>query len=90
MVPIIAPHKNIDPIGDAIVEGLLVLGAHGAMQQARDVIANNLHRLVRDYDSGKFRLHPAARFGYFAENGFARPRRRAGPASLPAPSLSLV
>lgn len=65
-VPIIAPHRNIDPIGDAIVNGLACLGTAGTMQQARDEIAAACANVVADYDTGRYRNHPAASIGYFA------------------------
>jgi hypothetical protein len=65
-VAIIAPHKNTDPIGTAIVDGVALLGSHGTMQQARDKMAANFDQLVTDYDTGRFKMHPGAEFGYFA------------------------
>lgn len=65
-VAVISPHKGIDPIGDAIVEGLAVLGAKATMQQSRDEIAAQLDQVVTDYDTGKYSTHPAAPIGYFA------------------------
>src|SRR5438552_1694023 len=57
---------RLDPIGEAIVNGLSLLGGPGAMQQARDEIRNNMDQLVTAYDTGKYSLHPAAGIGYFA------------------------
>jgi hypothetical protein len=65
-VAIMAPHKNVDPIGDAIVDGLEFLANNRTMQEARDEISANFDRLVGDYDSGRYSSHPEAEFGYFA------------------------
>jgi len=65
-VKVIAPHNFIDPIGDAIVNGLAVLGNQGTVQQARDELAANLGQLVIDYDTGQYAQHPEAEIGYFA------------------------
>jgi hypothetical protein len=65
-VAIIAPHKNIDPICDAIVDGLNCLSNHRTMQEARDDISTNFDQLASDYDTGKYKSHPASEFGYFA------------------------
>lgn len=65
-VPVIAPHKTHDPIGEAIVRALAGLGGKGTMQQARDDMAAEFDQLVDDYDTGKFSTHPAAPLGYFA------------------------
>jgi hypothetical protein len=66
-VPIIAPHKNLDPIGDAIVNGLSVLGNKGTMQSARSDIVTLLDQVVRDYDdNGKHHSHPEHAIGYYS------------------------
>jgi hypothetical protein len=65
-LPIIRPHKNIDPIGEAIVSGLACLGTGGTVQEARDAIAANLGSLVSEFRSGYLRHHPGASAGYFA------------------------
>ena len=65
-VPVITPHKGVDPVGDAIVDGLTVLGAAKTMQEARDEIRSKMDQLVTEYDTGKYALHPAANIGYFA------------------------
>ena len=65
-VAVITPHKGVDPVGDAIVDGLTVLGAAKTMQEARDEISSNMNQLVIEYDTGKYAMHPAANIGYFA------------------------
>ena len=65
-VAVIAVYNSLDPIGDAIVDGLYVLGSRGTMQQARDGICANLDSVMSDYDIGQYSSHPAANFGYFA------------------------
>jgi len=65
-VKVIAPHNLLDPIGDAIVDGIALLSKKGTMQQARDRLAANLDQLVTAYDSGKYAQHPEAEMGYFA------------------------
>jgi len=65
-VAIIKPYRNVDPIGDAIVDGLEGLGKGDRMQDARDDIEANFGALVNHYDTGKYSGHPAAQFGYYA------------------------
>jgi hypothetical protein len=66
-VPVIAPHKTKDPIGEAIVNGIAQLATQGTMQMACDEIVALLDQVVTDYDSGgKYSSHPGASFGYFA------------------------
>jgi hypothetical protein len=65
-VAVITPHKGVDPIGDAIVDGLTELGAAKTMQEARDEIRSKMDKLVTEYDTGKYAMHPAANIGYFA------------------------
>jgi hypothetical protein len=65
-VAVIAIYNGADPIGDAIVDGLSVLSSGSTMQQSRDEIYSKLDGVVNDYDTGQFRSHPAANFGYFA------------------------
>jgi hypothetical protein len=64
-VPVIAPHKNRDPIGDAICDGLGTL-AGGTMQHARDEIAAQCDMLVQSFDAGSLSRHPASAMGYYA------------------------
>ena len=67
LVAVMAPHKNQDPIGEAIVDGLELLGNGRTMQEARDEIAANLDQLVvRFHSGGSLASHPAAAFGYYA------------------------
>lgn len=67
MVAAISPHKNVDPIGDAVVDGLSVLAIGQTMQEARDEIARLLAQVKRDYDTkGKYHTHPEAALGYYA------------------------
>jgi hypothetical protein len=66
-VAVISPHKNADPIGDAIVKGLALLGSKATVQRARDEIALLLAQVKDDYDAnGKYHKHPEARLGYYA------------------------
>jgi len=65
-VAVITPHKGVDPIGDAIVDGLSVLATAKTMQEAHDEIRSQMDQLVTEYDTGKYALHPAANIGYFA------------------------
>jgi len=65
-VPVMSPHKLRDPFGDAIVNGLSVLGGHKSMQDARVEIYKNLNQLVDDFDTGPLSSHPASALGYFS------------------------
>ncbi|MBV9771531.1 MAG: hypothetical protein JOZ32_18315 [Bryobacterales bacterium] len=65
-VAVIKPHKNSDPIGAAIVNGLALLGRQATLQQTRDQLASNFDQLVTEYDTGKYMMHPEAEIGYFA------------------------
>jgi hypothetical protein len=66
-VPVIAPHKTKDPMGEAIVNGIAQLATQGTMQMARDEIVSLLDQVVTDYDfRGRYSSHPGASFGYFA------------------------
>jgi hypothetical protein len=65
-VAVIAPHKGVDPIGDAIVAGLSVLGAGRTMQQSRDELYSELDKVVAGYDTGAFSAHPGATLKYYA------------------------
>lgn len=64
-VVVMAPHKTVDPFGDALVGALAGLGRGGTMQQARDEIAANLDGLADDFATGWLSSHPAASLGYF-------------------------
>ena len=69
-VGVIAPyaslHGSVDTIGDAIVNGLKVLGTGASMQDARDEIEIELDKLVDAYDTGgAYSHHPDASIGYF-------------------------
>ena len=67
LVAVMAPYKTRDPIGEAIVDGLDVLGHGYTMQAARDQVAANLDQLVNDFQPGGWLAgHPAAAFGYYA------------------------
>ena len=58
-LPVIAPHKGVDPIGEAIVRGLAGLGNHGTMQQALNDIKTEMHQVVADHDTtGIQKDHP--------------------------------
>lgn len=58
-LPIITPHKNIDPIGDAIVNGLADLENSCTMQQAHSDLWDELDDVVRQYDvTGPNNTHP--------------------------------
>lgn len=65
-VAVIVPHKGVDPIGDAIVAGLSVLGAGQTMRQSRDELYSQLDQVRQDYDTGRFSSYPVAVLGYFA------------------------
>ncbi|WP_447600333.1 C25 family cysteine peptidase [Nitrospira sp. Nam80] len=65
-VPVMTPHKNRDPIGEAIVDGLALLGNHLTMQEARDRIADNCDKLIVEFDTGTLRNHPGNLIGYYA------------------------
>ena len=67
-VPIMAVHKNVDPIGEAIVDGLATLGGQASMQTARDAIASNLDNLIADFEPGGKYANPRPRgqMGYYA------------------------
>jgi hypothetical protein len=65
-VAVIAPQKGVDPIGDAMVAGLSVLGSGQTMQKARDELYAQLDQVATDYDTGRFSTHVAATLGYYA------------------------
>lgn len=66
-VPVLPPHRNVDPIGDAFVSALSDLGAGATMQDIRDRVASAFDQLVRDYDTGgKFSGRPDSVVGYYA------------------------
>lgn len=65
-VPVISPHRTIDPFGDAIVDGLSCLATGGSMQDARDAISANCDALVTSFDTGPMSTHPARSLGYYA------------------------
>jgi len=65
-VPVIAPHKNVDLIGNAIVDGLRTLANGGTMQRARDAIAANFDSLASALDTGPLSKHPAVGVAYYA------------------------
>jgi hypothetical protein len=60
------PHLGTDPIGEAIVKGLELLGSSKTMQEVRDEIATQLDNVANAYDKGAFSSHPGRDFGYFA------------------------
>jgi hypothetical protein len=65
-VPVIAPHRTIDTIGDAVFDGLKGLGNGDTMQQALDALRQSFDDLVTKYDSGSYRSHPASPIGYYS------------------------
>lgn len=65
-VPVIVPHKNVDPIGDAIVVGLSCLANGGTIGQARTAIESKCDQLTTDFDTGFLSTHPASQIGYYA------------------------
>lgn len=71
-VPVIPPHKNQDPLGDAIVAGLSVLGTGGSMQAARDAIAAECATVSALYDTGgALAYNPDALLGHYATGWLA-------------------
>lgn len=66
-VPVVSPHRNQDPFGDAIVDALEPLGTiQESLRDANDRLYANLDGLATDFDTGgRFSQHPAAFLGYF-------------------------
>ena len=64
-VPVIAPHRSIDTIGDAIVEGIKGIAGGDTMQQVKDSLRQCFDQLMNDYDTGSYCSHPAASLGYY-------------------------
>ncbi|MGO4502558.1 MULTISPECIES: hypothetical protein [unclassified Dyella] len=65
-VPVMPTHKGLDPIGDALVDGLEVLGKAQSMQVARDAVVSALDRTVDSFRNGSLASHPGAALGYYA------------------------
>ncbi|GAT03711.1 C25 family cysteine peptidase [Mycolicibacterium fortuitum] len=66
-VPTIAPHGRLDPLGDAIVDGIAQLGNGGSMADARAALEAELRALSDEYRSGgRFSHHPNAVIGFWA------------------------
>jgi hypothetical protein len=65
-VAVIAPHLGLDPIGDAIVAGVSVLGSGKTMQDSRDALYSELDTVATGYDTGKWSSHPGAALKYYA------------------------
>lgn len=65
-VATIRTHKGIDPIGDAIVDGVLKFDGGGTVRSVVDAIAANLDQVAIDHDTGKHSGHPNAKIVYFA------------------------
>jgi hypothetical protein len=66
-VVVVPLHKTVDHLGDAIVDGLAVLGTGGTVQQARDELAAKLDQLMVAFDTGgTLSSHPSAGLGYLS------------------------
>jgi len=65
-VPVLAPHKNRDPIGNTMVDALAVLGTGGTMQDAHDAIERGFGGLADDYDTGPLSGQHNSVTGYLA------------------------
>lgn len=65
-VPVLAPHKNVDPIGDTMVDALATLGSGRTMQDVRDAIERGFDRLADDYDTGPLSGRHDSVTGYLA------------------------
>jgi hypothetical protein len=64
-VAIMATAAGTYPLGDAIVDGLSLLGTSKTMQEARDEIYANLDQVLKDYDTGgKYATDPV--IGYWS------------------------
>jgi hypothetical protein len=70
-VPVLAAHKNQDPLGDAIA-AVLAGQAHShsaqprSMQRIRDDLVAEFKNLAKAYDTGNLKLRPEATVAYFA------------------------
>jgi hypothetical protein len=65
-IPIIDKHKGSDPIGDALVSSLSLLGSGGTMQDAHDAIVAEFARLVADFETGSLSGLHISPVGYYA------------------------
>jgi hypothetical protein len=92
-VGVIPLHRGRDQLGEAIVNGLKVLGANQSMQAAKDELVRQLDALSLAFDTGRLRNHPHATFGYFVSaamrdhvvlHGKAGLQPFAGPSRTPA------
>jgi hypothetical protein len=60
-------HGGTDPIGDALINALQVLGDGDSMQDAKDKLFSELDALIGDFDDGgSLSSLPIATLGYFA------------------------
>lgn len=65
-VPVLVPHKNADPFGEAIVAALAGLASGATMGDVRDALVAACEQLVVEFDqSGRFHGHPAQPVGYY-------------------------
>jgi hypothetical protein len=64
-VPVIAPHRNKEPIGDVIADSFAVLGAGGSLDELRQELVDELSDLADQFDHGTLRHHPASSIGYY-------------------------
>jgi hypothetical protein len=65
-VPALTPHKNADPFGEAIINGLRELAFGATMGDTGDSVVRECEQLVTDFDTGgRFHGHPAWQVGYY-------------------------
>ena len=90
-VPVIDPHKNVDPIGEAIVRGLTWLGSGASVGEAGEVLVATLGEIAEECDDmgGRFQGHPgrwATYYGALALQGHLVVHGDAGHRPLLSPS----
>jgi hypothetical protein len=65
-IPVIAPYKALDPVGEALVRGLEDLSTAGTIGDVRDSLITAFDELAVDYDDGgALAGHPAQPVGYY-------------------------
>jgi len=65
-VPVLPPHKNVDPMGSAFVSGLRHLSRSATIGDVRDSLIAAFEQLAVDYDDGgRFAGRPDQPIGYY-------------------------
>jgi hypothetical protein len=66
-VPVIDPHKNVDPIGEAMVAGLKWLASGASVGEAGDVLVGTLGEIADECEDlgGRFHNHPGRWATYY-------------------------